>query len=99
MITEGYINKMKNYNGLEMRCPRLGGEVKFSYCAKEGGDIPCSRIIDCWTPFFPVETYLRSRMSQEAWERFSRQVPKDKVATLIELIEAAKKRKKQKNTD
>jgi hypothetical protein len=90
----GLYKKMKNYNQLEIRCPRLGGEVKFFYCAVEGGDLPCSRIVDCWQAFFPVEAYLRGRMSQEAWERFSRQIPKDKVSTLIELIEAAKKRVK-----
>lgn len=90
---------MKNYNELEMRCPRLGGEVKFFYCAREGGDLPCLRIIDCWQAFFPVETYLRGRMSQESWEKFSRQVPKNKVATLIELIEAAKKRTKQRDKE
>jgi hypothetical protein len=86
---------MENYHHLEMRCPRLGGEVKFSYCEREGGDRPCLRIIDCWQPFFSIETYLRGRMSQEAWERFSGLRPKDKVTTLIELIEVAKKRTKQ----
>jgi hypothetical protein len=86
---------MKNYNELEIRCPRLGGEVTFSYCEREGGDRPCLRIINCWQPVFPVETYLRGSMSQDAWESFSGQTPKDKVSTLIELVEAAKKRKTQ----
>ncbi|MEI8172222.1 MAG: hypothetical protein WCH07_01925 [Deltaproteobacteria bacterium] len=86
---------MKNYNDLEMRCPRLGGEVTFSYCEREGGDRPCLRIISCWQPVFPVEACLRESMSQDAWESFSGQTPKDKVSTLIELIEAAKRRKIQ----
>jgi len=88
---------MKNYDNLEIRCPRLGGEVTFSYCEQEGGDNPCVRIIACWQSFFPVEAYLKGRMSQESWERFSGQMPKDKVSTLIELIEAAKIRKKKDN--
>lgn len=83
---------MKNYDHLEIRCPRLGGEVRFSYCATEGGDLPCLMIIDCWRSFFPVESYLIGRMSQESWERFSRKVPKDKLSNIIELVEAAKKK-------
>ena len=61
--------------------------------------MPCLKIVKCWQPFIPVEAYLRESMSQEAWEHFSRQVPKDKMTTLIELIEAAKKRVNQKDQE
>jgi hypothetical protein len=81
------------YDHLEIRCPRLGGEVTFSYCEKEGGDLPCPRIILCWQPHFPVEDYLKGKLTQTQWDRFSNQAPKHKVTTLVELIEAAKKRK------
>ncbi len=80
------------YDHLELRCPRLGGEVTFAYCLREGGDLPCPRTITCWQPYFPVETYLRTRLTQHQWERCFNQRPKEKVVTLIELIEAAKKR-------
>ena len=86
---------VENYRHLEIRCPRLGGEVTFSYCEREGGDKPCMRIVPCWSPFFPVEMYLKESLSREVWERFSGQTPKDKVSTLIELIEAAKIRAKK----
>ncbi|MGD1153154.1 MAG: hypothetical protein ABR911_09820 [Syntrophales bacterium] len=85
------------YDQLEIRCSRLGGEVKFSYCRKEGGDLPCLRIIPCWYPFFPVEQYLRETMTEESWDAFVGQMPKDKIITLIELVEAAKKRAKIKD--
>lgn len=87
------------YDHLELRCPRLGGEVRFAYCKREGGDMPCLKIIKCWQLFFPVEAYLKESMSHEAWEHFSCQVPKDKMTTLIELIEAAKKRATQDNQE
>ncbi len=77
----------------ELRCPKLGGQVRFSYCLKEGGDIPCSRIIKCWQPYLPVEAYLRKRLTDADWERCFNQEPKPKMMTLIELIEAAKKNK------
>jgi hypothetical protein len=94
MIMGGCV-AVKNYSHLEIRCPRLGGEVTFSYCEREGGDKPCMRIVTCWNPFFPVETYLKESLAQEGWERFSRQTSKDKVSTLIELVEAAKMRAKK----
>ena len=81
------------YDHLELRCPRLGGEVAFSYCQIEGGDIPCPRIITCWQPYFPAETYLRARLTQTQWDRCFNRAPKEKVVSLVELIEAAQKRK------
>ena len=88
---------MEKYDHLEFRCPRLGGEVKFSYCKNEGGDLPCLRIVNCWQDFLPVEGYLRDRLTPDEWERFPLQVPKDKISTLIELIEEAKARAKLNN--
>jgi len=81
------------YDDREIRCPRLGGEVQFSYCRRESGYLPCPRVVICWQAFFPVEQYLMENMSAEMWERFSQQQPKDKVTTLLDLIEAAKKQK------
>jgi len=88
-------NQVENskYDHLEIRCPRLGGEVTFSYCRVEGGNLPCPRILICWHPYFPVEAYLRKHLTQTQWDRLFNQPPKDKMATLVELIAAAKKRK------
>jgi len=77
---------------LEIRCPKLGHQVSFDYCEIEGGDIPCSRIIACWKDFIPVETYLRKKLTPEQWNRCFKQTPKEKISSIIELIEAAKAR-------
>jgi hypothetical protein len=87
---------MDQYDHLEIRCPRLGHELNFSYCRREAGDLPCQRTIKCWQTFFPVEAYLRENMSAAEWERFSRQIQEDKLTTLIDLIEQAKARVKSK---
>lgn len=91
------VDHMGKYDHLEVRCPRLGGEVTFSYCMKEGGNMPCHRIIACWTPFFPVEQYLRKTMTAEAWNTFISREQKDKITTIVELVEAVKKRATQKS--
>lgn len=87
------IKHMDRFAGRQLRCPRLGGEVFFRYCEREGGDLPCSRIITCWHVLIPVEDYLREKLSDEEWMRFTGTVPKDKMTTLLELVERAKKRK------
>jgi hypothetical protein len=86
---------MKSHRDLLMRCPRLGGEVPFSYCEHEAGDLPCRQVVRCWEAGFPVEAYLCENLTKEAWERFCSQVPKDRMTTLIDLVKAAKRRRKE----
>ena len=80
------------YDHLEIRCPKLGGEVTFSYCKKEGGHLPCPRIIVCWHLYFPVEAHLKEIQTNAQWEACFNQTPKDKMTTLMELIEEAKRK-------
>ena len=84
---------MEKYDHLEIRCPRLGGEVSFAYCRKESGNLPCPRTITCWHIYFPVEEHLRSNLSPEEWTICFDKPPKDKMSSLLEIVEAAKKRK------
>jgi hypothetical protein len=76
-----------------MRCPRLGHETPFYYCLRESGAHPCSRIVSCWSIVFDVESFLHKNMPAQDWESFSNAKPKDKVTSLIEIIEAAKRNK------
>ena len=85
--------KMKSYREWIMRCPRLGGEVPFSYCEREAGHLPCRQVVRCWEAGFPVEEYLRETLTPEAWERFCGQTPKDRMTTLLDIVEAARRRK------
>ncbi len=85
---------MESFADLEIRCPRLGHEVRLAYCLQEDGDLPCPRFVRCWESRIPAEAFLREQMTPEAWEQFCRQEPKGKVSSLIELIEAAQKRGK-----
>jgi hypothetical protein len=86
---------MESYRDRIMRCPRLGGEVPFSYCEREAGDLPCRLVLRCWEAGFPVEAYLRETLAPETWERFCGQAPKDRMTAFLEVVEAAKKRRKK----
>ena len=77
----------------KIRCPRLGDEIALAYCVKESGNLPCSRIVNCWSPFFDIESFLKKNLTPEKWNEFINFKPRDKVTSLIELIEAAKAKK------
>lgn len=87
-------NSMDASDQLWIRCPRLGGETVFSYCLREAGDLPCHRIIACWQVYFPIEKYLKDRFTPQQWEEFQGRRPKEKLSSLLELIDEA-----QKNTE
>jgi hypothetical protein len=76
---------------LQIRCPRLGGEVTLAYCLREGGDLPCPRSVRCWNPYLPIEAFLRRRLTDEQWDRCFNRKPQEKIASLVGLAEAAKK--------
>ena len=80
----------ERYDQLLIRCPRLGGEVTFGYCRVEGGDLPCMRTVACWQGCIPVADYLREMLTPERLERFVELRAKEKIISLVELIETAK---------
>jgi len=83
---------IREVNDKLVRCPRLGDEIAFSYCMQESGELPCSRIISCWSSVFDVERFLHKNMSEQHWQKFNNALPKDKVTSLIEIIEAVKRK-------
>jgi hypothetical protein len=82
---------MRIDDSLLIRCPRLGGEVTFGYCRIEGGDLPCMRIIACWRSTLQIEEFLRDTLTPEVLGRFMGKEPKEKIVSLIEMIESAKR--------
>jgi hypothetical protein len=43
-----------------------------------------------------VETFLKESLTPEEWDCFTGHVPKDKMATLMDLIEQARARVREK---
>jgi hypothetical protein len=75
----------------QIRCPRLGHHVSFSYCRWENGGLPCFKAVDCWFEQFPVEKCLKEELSSEEWKKVFENLPRPKMASLLDLIEQAKK--------
>ena len=83
-------------DSFQIRCPRLGHEIAFSYCRSESGNLPCRKVLDCWYPYFEVESYFREMLTEDQWQAVFETPPKSKMLTLFELIEQAKNRQKDK---
>jgi hypothetical protein len=81
----------------EIRCPRLGHHLPFSYCRVENKALPCHKIMDCWYQVFMIEDFLRNDLEPEEWETVFNRPFKPKVLSLIELIEEAKRTKQQES--
>ena len=75
----------------------LGHDIHFDYCRAPGSELPCSKIFDCWFRIFDVEVFIRSHYSPADIERILAPRP-DKAATLIDLIEKARKRSSRKSS-
>jgi transcription antitermination protein NusB len=90
------IKKGDDKDGLEMRCPRLGGPVPFKYCRTTGEEgMPCFKVMDCWWETFDIRTYLQNSLSEEAFKRISEAKPPEKIASILDLIEQAKQRQQK----
>ena len=83
----------ENVDLLERRCPRLGGPVLFSYCKTSGDNHSiCWKIFDCWWECFDVVGYLKKSLTEDKFKNLANSKPKQKIVSLVELIEQAKKR-------
>ncbi len=81
----------------EIRCPRLGHQINFSYCEIENSGIPCFKTLDCWYSYFDVHSFLKDKLSKEDFQKAFANKGQPKVLSLLDLIEKAKKKKGKKN--
>ena len=79
----------------KVRCPRLGHMINFAYCRIENRGLPCFKTLDCWFEHFGVEDHLRQELNPEEWEKIFCRTPKNKMISLIGLIEQAKRQNKE----
>jgi hypothetical protein len=80
------------FDAYQIRCPKLGHAVTFSYCRIENKGLPCYKTLDCWFQYFPVEAHLKEILTEEEWKTSFESERPTKVQSLLELIEAAKNR-------
>jgi hypothetical protein len=79
-------------DSFQIRCPRLGHQIHFSYCRQENITLPCPRILDCWHLYFDVQLYLRQELSPAEWSRTFSKPDKPKLEALAEILAAIQKK-------
>jgi len=82
-------------DSFQIRCPRLGQQIHFSYCRQENMGLPCFKTLDCWYIHFPVVDYLRQELSAAEWQEAFEKPPTPKILSLAELIDRAQKQAKK----
>ena len=75
----------------DIRCPRLGHQINFSYCRQENNGLPCFKTLDCWYNYFNVHAYLKNKLTPEEFEKTFVKQGSPKLFSLLDLIEQAKK--------
>jgi hypothetical protein len=89
---------ISEHDTLECRCPRLGHEIAFAYCRSPGEAIPCRKVFDCWWEAFNIEEFIRTHYSPEILAKLL-QPPRDKSATLMDLVRQAQQAAQAGNSD
>jgi hypothetical protein len=85
---------IEQYDDTTIRCPRVGGEVNFLFCRTENNMLPCRWMTGCWQERMEIQTFLEDHYTNEELEQIFTP-PKPKIESLVNLIEKAKKAKKQ----
>ena len=81
----------------DIRCPRLGHQINFSYCQIENSGIPCFKTLDCWYTYFDVHQFLEDKLSKEDFKKAFIDKGAPKVLSLLDLIAKAKANKGKKS--
>ena len=78
-------------------CRKLGHDVNFGYCRKESITDPCSRIVRCWIEQMDITNYLEQKYGAAFVDDFTGRESKDKITSIIEILEKEKKRTQKEN--
>jgi len=85
---------INEHDNQTIRCSKLGHEVNFKYCRIMNDRLPCREIAGCWQRRFDIHGFLIGHYQEEELERLC--LPqKPKIEALVELMEKAKKAKKE----
>jgi hypothetical protein len=78
------------FDGIVVRCPKLGGEVEFGYCRQVEQGLPCARALTCFQLLFPVARYFELVLKKETFQRCFSAPPEPKLDSLLKAVERAK---------
>ena len=75
------------FDGIETRCPKLGGPITFGYCRQENNGLPCSRALTCYQLLIPVDAYFQRRLTEETYRSVFEAEPVNKMVRLFQTVD------------
>ncbi len=78
-------------DSFQIRCPKLGHLIPFSYCQNENLGTPCFRALDCWFDYFPVRPFFLKELSVDEFRNCFETPSQPKLSSILEIIEKFKK--------
>ena len=81
---------MDQFDSEKIYCRKLGHELDFKYCRQEQDFFPCSKVLNCWFERIAIEEYIQKHFSEAEIKKMVAP-PQNKIVSLIDIIERAKK--------
>ena len=82
------IEKITEYDKLDLYCSKLGHEVPFKYCRTMNNNLPCRNILGCWERTLG-DSFFVFYTKEELTKIFA--PPKSKLMQILEVAERTKK--------
>lgn len=74
----------------QIRCPKLGHLISFSYCENENIGTPCFKALDCWFDYFPVRAFFLDKLGADQFKKSFETPSQPKLASILSIIEKFK---------
>jgi len=84
---------LEEHDDKTRRCPPLGGPVPFKYCRKVNDQLPCHRILECWSAVFDVVGWLKGNYTEEELRRAMTPDDRSRLDKILRAAHEARKRK------
>ncbi len=77
-------------------CPLLGQTIRFGYCRKMQGGLPCHRVLTCFASHFPVAEFLAEHYNEQQRREFLAQPQSrlDRVMHTLDRVAAGERENK-----
>lgn len=84
---------IEQYDAVEhFWCPQLGQTIKFAYCRKVQGGLPCTKVLTCFAPHFDVAAFLEEHYTPQEREQFLAP-PQGRVERVLDALEKVRRDK------
>lgn len=84
---------IEQHDDKKIYCRMLGHHVTFAYCRAGLSSLPCRKIFDCWFQTFDIKKFMKENFTDSEIQAILAP-PKDKMTSIIELIQKAQKNNK-----